>query len=578
MSTIEFSQQKELQAAISDLRVFMDIAAISLHEANTAGKSGYILIIIVEEDSHQLAHEMSEWVDKVFKRHIEIPYCIVDIRDLIDYVKEGNLYYIKWYLGAVHLFKSEEFEVKMKNEIRKIKDLLDKSIKKYTGLISEIEALQLEAQQYAEINNHQLALFTIHKIIILLFGLVEELVKGRAYSNSSIFQHQHIIEDFAPLFSKLFDYDNIQDSQIAELLYKAHNDFPYDGEVKIKKEWVCMAHKKMQWMYKEVKKVYKEQLSYCEEKLITLEESKTIPTVVNNAIVNDEIKISNIITSYSQTRAIYCFGKREVSKSFDGKIISNNDTQDKQQHLYFLVFVDSEIENGSNNISDKITTATGGLITATVLIHQLSSIKKMTGDQQFFFWNIMQSAPLIFQKEENVPYMIVEKTPSRNLNSTSHYVASRERNVATIWGWVYNDCDLDSSAEVKMSGLHQVIEQTCLALIRAFLGYSPNHFSLDHLFNLCEYFTTITTDFFPRKTPEDQSLFKMLKQQPSVLRFSKADDVEDLDYELLERKCTNFKNQAEVLIQKELDRLKEIEQDKNVPVFPTADTERHSTF
>lgn len=565
MNTIEFPQQKELEAAISDLRVFMDIAAVSLNEANAAGKSGYIMTIILEEDSHQLAHEMCEWVDKVFKRHIEIPYCIVDIRDLIDYVKEGNLYYIKWYLGGVHLFKNEEFEVKMKNEIRKVQDLLHKSMKKYTGLISEIEALQLEAQHYAQTNNHQLALFTIHKIIILLFELVEELVKGRAYSNSSIFRHQHIIEDFAPLFAKLFDYDNIQDSQIAELLYKAHNDFPYDGEVKIKKEWVSMAHKKMQWMYKEVKKVYKDQLSYCEEKLILFEEPAPDTSTAEVAVINDEDKISTIITSYSQTRAIYCFGKKEVSQRFDGKIASNNDRLHKQQHLYLLVFVDSEIENGSNNISNKIVTATGGRITATVLIHQLSSIKKMKGDQQFFFWDIMQSAPLLFQKEENIPYMIVEETPARNLKSTVQYVANRERNVATIWGWVYSDCDLDSSAEVKTSGLHQVVEQTCLALIRVFLGYSPNHFSLDHLFNLCEYFTTITTDFFPRKTPEDQSLFKILKQQPSLLRFSKVDDVEDLDYQLLERKCTEFINQAEVLIQKELDRLKEIEnkQDKN---------------
>jgi hypothetical protein len=548
-----------LEAAISDLRVFMDIAAISLYEANTAGKSGYILTIIIEEDSHQLAHEMCEWVDKVFKRHIEIPYCIVDIRDLIDYVKEGNLYYVKWYLVGVHLFKNEEFEVKMKNEIRKIKDLLHKSTKKYTGLIGEIEALQLEVQNYTETNNHQLTLFTIHKIIILLFGLVEELVKGRAYSNSSIFRHQQIIKDFAPLFAKLFDYDNIQDNQIAELLYKAHNDFPYDGEVKIKKEWVCMAHKKMQWMYKEVKKVYTEQLAYCEEKLRTSEEPETIPTVVNNEIVNDEIKISNIITSYSQTRAIYCFGKRETAYSSNNTIYPNKELQGKHTHLYLLVLVEETIENATNDICDKIKTKTDGRISATLLIHHVHNLKKMYDDQQYFFWSIMQNAELLFQDADKPPYLITNGTPKRNLKSTSLYVANRKNNIYTIWSWVYNDDEVNSSGEVKMSGLHQIVEQTCLSLIRAFLGYSPNHFSLDHLFNLCEYFTTITTDFFPRKTPEDRALFKILKQQPSVLRFNKVDDVEYLDYELLERKCTNFINQAEVLIQKELDRLKEIE-------------------
>lgn len=55
MNAIEFPQQKELEAAISDLRVFMDIAEVSLHEANTAGKQGYILTIILQEDGDQIS-------------------------------------------------------------------------------------------------------------------------------------------------------------------------------------------------------------------------------------------------------------------------------------------------------------------------------------------------------------------------------------------------------------------------------------------------------------------------------------------------------------------------------------------
>jgi hypothetical protein len=110
-----------------------------------------------------------------------------------------------------------------------------------------------------------------------------------------------------------------------------------------------------------------------------------------------------------------------------------------------------------------------------------------------------------------------------------------------------------------MSSLHQIVEQSCLSLIRVFLGYTPSHFSLDHLFNLCEYFSSITTDFFPRKTQEDKSMFRHLKQQPSNLRFSKANDIEYLYYELLEERSRKFKDQADVLIRIELNLLEEIE-------------------
>lgn len=265
------------------------------------------------------------------------------------------------------------------------------------------------------------------------------------------------------------------------------------------------------------------------------------------------------IKEHIKTTAIYCFGKRVTTYSSNHTIYPDTGIQKKHTHLYLLVLVEETIENATNDISDKIKTKTDGSITATLLIHQLSNLKKMCDDQQYFFWSIMQNSELLFQDADKPPYLITNGTPKRNLKSTSLYVANRKNNISTIWGWVYNDDDVNSSAEVKMSGLHQIVEQTCLALIRVFLGYTPNHFSLDYLFNLCEYFTTITRELFPRKTQEDQSMFKLLKQQPSALRFSKANDVDYLYYELLEERCCKFKNQADALIQKELDRLKEIE-------------------
>ncbi|PRZ24940.1 hypothetical protein [Flavobacterium granuli] len=270
-------------------------------------------------------------------------------------------------------------------------------------------------------------------------------------------------------------------------------------------------------------------------------------------------ELETAIKDHIKTAAIYCFGKRVTTYSSNHTIYPDKGIQKKHTHLYLLVLVEETIENATNDISDKIKTKTDGSITVTLLIHQLGNLKKMYDDQQYFFWSIMQNSELLFQDAYKPPYLITNGTPKRNLKLTSLYAANRKNNISTIWSWVYNDDEVNSSDEVKMSGLHQIVEQTCLSLIRVFLGYTPNHFSLDYLFNLCEYFTAISTELFPRKTREDQSMFKLLKQQPSALRFSKANDVDYLYYQLLERRCTKFKNEAEVLIQKELDRLKEIE-------------------
>lgn len=282
-----------------------------------------------------------------------------------------------------------------------------------------------------------------------------------------------------------------------------------------------------------------------------------------NAIeFSQQKELMEVITDHVKTSAIYCFGKNKITYNSNKTLCPDKEEQKEHIHLYLLVFVQETKENATSDICDKIKTKTHGSITATILMHHVRNLRKSCDDQQFFFWQIMQNAELLFQDVEKSPYLTISEIPKRNLKSASNYIASRKTNISTIWNWVYND-DSYSSDEVKTSSLHQIVEQICLSLIRVFMGYTPNHFGLEHLFNLCEYFTTITADFFPRITQEDKSMFKLLKQQPSTLRFSKANDVSYLYYELLEERCGKFKNQAEILIEKELSRQNQIENEKD---------------
>lgn len=282
-----------------------------------------------------------------------------------------------------------------------------------------------------------------------------------------------------------------------------------------------------------------------------------------NAIeFSQQKELMEVITDHVKTSAIYCFGKNKITYNSNKTLCPDKEEQKEHIHLYLLVFVQETKENATSDICDKIKTKTHGSITATILMHHVRNLRKSCDDQQFFFWQIMQNAELLFQDVEKPPYLTISEIPKRNLKSASNYIASRKTNISTIWNWVYND-DSYSSDEVKTSSLHQIVEQICLSLIRVFMGYTPNHFGLEHLFNLCEYFTTITADFFPRITQEDKSMFKLLKQQPSTLRFSKANDVSYLYYELLEERCGKFKNQAEIVIEKELSRQNQIENEKD---------------
>lgn len=279
-----------------------------------------------------------------------------------------------------------------------------------------------------------------------------------------------------------------------------------------------------------------------------------------NAIeFSQQKELKEVITGHVKTAAIYCFGRQTTSYSSSRILCPDKEVQKEHVHLYLLVFVYETIENAASDISDKIKTKSEGLLTATILLHHVKSLKNLFHDQQFFFWQLMQTTTLLFQDANHPPYLNISETPRRNLKAASDYAGQRSTIIATLWGWVYNDDDTSSSDEVKMIALHQIVEQTCLSLIRVFMGYTPNHFALDYLFMLCEYFSTLTADFFPRHTKEDQRIFNLLKQQPSTLRFSKCNDVDYLLYQLLEERSGEFRKQAAVLIRNEIDRLSKVE-------------------
>jgi hypothetical protein len=115
---------------------------------------------------------------------------------------------------------------------------------------------------------------------------------------------------------------------------------------------------------------------------------------------------------------------------------------------------------------------------------------------------------------------------------------------------------------IQESMLNIAVEQICLGLIDVFLGYQPNHFSLAFLFDICEIFTSLTSEIFPRTTEEDKKLFDLLKMHPSSLRWANLKTSSFLNTELLEKRCNLFYERACGLVESELERLENLENKK----------------
>lgn len=535
MSEIQFQDQKELENAVRELQSFMDITAVTLHQAETAGKSGYILTIILREDSQQIASEMYEWADKVLKKYPFVPYVIINLWDLLHRLKHGSLYYLKWYLSNISLFKSDEFDFKIKKDIPAVSVLLKKAVKKNSGLLAKAESLRRGSQHYEGTNNHSMALYTVHQAVNLLFGIIGGLVMGRSHSSHYTLDHLNMIKGFAPILKQMFDTDHDKDKEIADLLDSARIEFPYAGKKKIKKERVKEAQKKLYRILKETKKIFQDQLSYCEEKSALFIEPKQNPEILNDVVIDYENLVSDTVTSYLKTEAVYCFGTSEKNV----------------RHFYLLVLVKESKLNAVHDLADVIKSRTKEQCTATLLIHNISELKSANGDQKFFFLNVIKNGKALFKKESAVSEF--GDLPVRSITSAKEYLYYRNIVVNNMESW-QGDYEWACYAPLKGLMLHTMAEQICLGMIRLFMGYSPNHFSLSYLLEICDHFNPEISSYFPRVTEQDRNLFTILSRSYASLRYSGADIFSELDMNLLQDRYNDFAGFCTAVVKDELQR------------------------
>jgi hypothetical protein len=451
-------------------------------------------------------------------------------------LKNGNLYYLKWYLSNITLFKDEKFDFKIRKDIPPVSGLLKKAVKKCNKHSAKAESLRRGAQHYEGTNNHGLALYTIHQTINLLFGCIGELVMGKEHSDYYILRHLKIIKDFAPVLAKIFDAENSSDLEIAKLMDEARINFPYSGNVKIKKDKVKEAQKKLSQIIKEAKKIFQEQLSYCEQKAVNFSEPKKTEEQQRTEICDYEKIISTAVTSYLKTEAIYCFDKAHSSV----------------MHYYLLIFASENKTNAVHDLVGIIRSRTKENCNATLLIHSIAEFNNATGDQKHFFTHIILNGTLLFKKDSVV--LEAESLPLRSLLPAKEYLSYRNIIVNNMESW-QEDYEWACYAPLKAVMLHTMTEQICLGMLRFFTGYSPNHFSLSYLLELCCYFNEEISTFFPRITEQDRNLFTLLSRSYASLRYSGEDTFSEADMNLLQDRYNDFARFCTSLVKNELERI-----------------------
>ncbi|TDE42228.1 hypothetical protein E0I26_13830 [Flavobacterium rhamnosiphilum] len=271
--------------------------------------------------------------------------------------------------------------------------------------------------------------------------------------------------------------------------------------------------------------------------------------------------VKNIIVESISISGMYCFGKKKKIQSVLNPFSENSSKKDKHTHFYLLVLTNEYIINAVADISDIVKTKTEGRYTVTLLLHKAKSVHFLTPHQLYFYHEVLTKGYKVYEHENVLLNIDFNETPKRKVDYLRSYWKNRIK-IAETFLRSENQIDYTDTGFVQESMMHIAVEQICLGLINVFLGYHPDHFSMAYLFDICEVFTPLTSDVFPRTTSEDKKLFDLLKAHPSALRWGSTKRSCLLDTELLEKRCNLFHERACELVEKELERLENLEPKK----------------
>jgi len=229
-------------------------------------------------------------------------------------------------------------------------------------------------------------------------------------------------------------------------------------------------------------------------------------------------KICTIIADTIETDAVYCLGYRNTLNTVStGIFIVEN--QSEHIHFYLVVFVKKLQKNSLMKLNKQISMSIGSQAAAMLLLHTTESLHEVTRNQHYFFYRLFEQGNIVNQNREIKFLLNVVDEPKSNYDDSRIYLYTR--NTAAL-------DYLEALAAIEKNGstmpgavlLHLAVEHICLMLIHSILGYHPQKFSTTYLFELCDYATAITLEIFPRNTPHEQELFKILCMRPGRLRYS----------------------------------------------------------
>ncbi len=206
-------------------------------------------------------------------------------------------------------------------------------------------------------------------------------------------------------------------------------------------------------------------------------------------------------------------------------------------HCFLLMVMESPTRNEHEAQDFCRSKFEGGKI--TILSHSLETITESIKKNNRFFISILNEGKLVY----NHTGILVAECNASFDPSQNHEKAKKhyEHRLKLAKGFLHSaeESHLEGHSEVAVFLMHQIVEQSTIALLRVNLAYRSDIHHLGRQLDLCCCFSSEPSDIF-RSTKEDLRLFEILLRSYSQARYNENFIVDYYDAEKLLGKVKDF--------------------------------------
>ncbi|WEK21498.1 MAG: HEPN domain-containing protein [Candidatus Pedobacter colombiensis] len=176
----------------------------------------------------------------------------------------------------------------------------------------------------------------------------------------------------------------------------------------------------------------------------------------------------------------------------------------------------------------------------TVLCHGKEAIEEAIIANNRFFITVCSTAKLIYSHNGMTTFDLSNRfiPTEAAIKARKHF----DHRITLADGFLTgaHECIITEQHNVCAFMLHQVVEQTCIALIRVHLAYRAEIHNLQRLLRLCSSFSNAPIKMFLSGSPADEKLFDLLLKSYSGARYKDTFKVSEDDSWLLYNKVSEF--------------------------------------